>query len=59
MLTLGIDFEKININSLVPIKSGTFAGQLLHRDDVTKNLIPKTDCLKSIVCLVLEKVDTV
>lgn len=56
MASLGIKFEKSNINSLVPIKSGSFAGQLLHRDDVQKNKISKTECLKSIDCLVIENI---
>lgn len=56
MASLGIKFEKSNINSLVPIKSGSFAGQLLHRNDVEKHNIHKTDCLKSIDCLVIENV---
>lgn len=54
MASIGMKFEKSNINSLIPIKSGNFAGQLLHRDDVNKNNISKTDCLKSIDCLVIE-----
>ena len=56
MASLGIKFEKSNINSLVPIKSGSFAGQLLHRNDVDKHNIHKTECLKSIDCLVIENV---
>ena len=48
MSSIGMKFEKSNINSLIPIKSGNFAGQLLHRDDVNKNNISKTECLKSI-----------
>lgn len=54
MKTLDIDFEKSKTNDLVPIKSGQFAGQLLERKDVEKNNIPKTDCLKSIDCLVID-----
>ena len=54
MSSIGMKFEKSNINSLIPIKSGNFAGQLLHRDDVNKNNISKTECLKSIDCLVIE-----
>ena len=54
MASIGMKFEKSNINSLIPIKSGEFAGQLLHRDDVKKHNILKTECLKSIDCLVIE-----
>jgi len=56
MASLGLKFEKSNINSLVPIKSGDFAGELWHRDEVEKNKISKTDCLKSIDCLVIENI---
>lgn len=56
MASLGLKFEKSNVHSLVPIKSGSFAGQLMHRDDVSKNNIDKTQCLKSIDCLVLDNI---
>ena len=56
MSSLGLKFEKSNINSLVPVKTGAFAGQLLHRDDVEKNKISKTECLKSIDCLIIENI---
>jgi hypothetical protein len=54
MASIGMKFEKSNINSLIPIKSGQFAGKLLHRDEVNKHNISKTECLKSIDCLVIE-----
>ena len=56
MFSIGMKFEKSNINSLVPVKTGAFAGQLLHRDDVEKNKISKTECLKSIDCLIIENI---
>lgn len=55
MASIGMKFEKSNINSLIPVKSGQFAGKLLHRDDVKKHNILKTECLKSIDCLVIEE----